>query len=93
VHLLMYISNGKLTRRFVVNSLLAFDSVLVNQKKTGTEQSVLSADIEQHDHDLSQNNCTELFKSAAFVPQNKCTSCLARRPLCHKINVPSCLVN
>jgi len=46
VCLSMYISNSKLNRRFVVNSLLAFDSVLVTEKKTGTEQSVFSADIE-----------------------------------------------
>ena len=55
MHLLMYITNGKLNCHFVINSLLAFNSVLVNQKKTGTEQSVFSEDIEQHNHSLSQN--------------------------------------
>lgn len=54
---------------------IVFDSVPVNQKKTGTEQSVFSADIEQMAL-LSQNKCTELFSLASIVLQNKCTELL-----------------
>ena len=57
-------SYDRLNRRFVFDNSLAFNSLLVSE----SEQSVFSADIEQHDHGfLSQNKCTELFTSAAFL--------------------------
>ena len=31
------------------------------------------------------------FSSAAFVSQSKLPSCAARRPLCHNVNLPSCV--
>ena len=91
--LLMYVSKGKLNWRFVV-SLLSFDTVLVNQKKTQTENSVFSTDIKQHDHGLlSQNKCTELFSLAAIVSQNKCSELFSKlislvAILYHKLNLP-----
>ena len=30
------------------------------------------------------------FSSAAVMPQSKFTSCIARQPLCHKVNLPRC---
>ena len=68
MHLLIYISNSKSNRRFLVNSLLLFDFVLVNPKKPGTEHSLFSTDIEQRDQSLlSQHKCTKLFYSSLDI--------------------------
>ena len=40
---------------------------------------------------VSQSKSTELCRSTAVVrPQSKLPSCVARRRLCHKVNLPSC---
>ena len=37
---------------------------------------------------MPQSKFTELYSSAAVLSQSKFTSCVARQPLCHKVNLP-----
>ena len=37
---------------------------------------------------MPQSKFTELCSSAAVLSQSKFTSCVARQPLCHKVNLP-----
>ena len=39
---------------------------------------------------MPQSKFTELCSSAAVMPQSKFRSCVARQPLCHKVNLPRC---
>ena len=39
---------------------------------------------------MPQSKFTELCSSAAVLSQSKFTSCEARQPLCHKVNLPRC---
>ena len=39
---------------------------------------------------MPQGKFTELRSSAAVLSQTKFTSCVARQPLCHKVNLPRC---
>ena len=39
---------------------------------------------------LPQSESTELCSPAAVMPQSKSLSCVARRPLCNKVNLPRC---
>ena len=37
---------------------------------------------------MPQSKFTQLCSSAAVLSQSKFTSCVARQPLCHKVNLP-----
>ena len=39
---------------------------------------------------VPQSKFTELCSSAAILSPSKFTSCVARQPLCHKVNLPRC---
>ena len=39
---------------------------------------------------MPQSECTELCSSASVLSQSKFTSCVARQPLCHNLNLPRC---
>ena len=42
---------------------------------------------------VPQSKFTELCSMAAVVSQSNLPSCVARQPLCHKVNLPRCEVN